>query len=123
MSFLFNSFQVNIVYSFAGIFPLSQLEYLKTPGYAERGGQFTPPPPLNPMFDIQIWQMKDHYIIEKLMWSTFRIWIKIYKFAKIEFYFAKSSCKVKMFAKNVLKMLKYNLKKALDHAISNRQKV
>ena len=42
------------------------------------------------------------YIIRKLLCSTFIICQKIVKFAKIEFFIAKSSFIVKMFAKNNL---------------------
>ena len=64
------------------------------------------------------------YIIEKLLCSTFRIYKKICKFAKIEFFIAKSSYIVKMFAKKKLskKWKIINFWKALDHAISNKQK-
>ena len=41
------------------------------------------------------------YIIGKLLWSTFRICKKIWKFAKIIFLIAKSRYKVKMFAKKI----------------------
>ena len=41
------------------------------------------------------------YIIRKLLCSTFRICKKICKFAKIEFFIAKSSFIVKMFAKKI----------------------
>ena len=57
------------------------------------GGSIWPPPPLNPMFYVQIWQI---IIIRKLLCSTFRICKKICKFSKIEFFIAKC---VKMFAK------------------------
>ena len=47
------------------------------------------------------------YVIRKLLCSTFRIWKKICKFAKIEFFIAKSSFILKMFAKkNVSKKWK-----------------
>jgi len=61
------------------------------------------------------------YIIRKLLCSTFRICKKICKFAKIEFFIAKSSFKVKMFAKKNLskKWQIIHFWKALDHAISN----
>jgi len=41
------------------------------------------------------------YIIGKLLCSTLRICKKICKFAKVEFLIAKSSYKVKMFAKKI----------------------
>ena len=64
------------------------------------------------------------YIIRKLLCSTFRICKKICKFAKIEFFIAKSSFIVKMFAKKNLskKWQIIHFWKALDHAISNMQK-
>ena len=64
------------------------------------------------------------YIIGKLLCSTFRICKKMCKFAKIEFFIAKSSYLVKMFAKKYLfkKWKIINFWKALDHAISNKQK-
>ena len=52
-------------------------------------------------------------IIRKLLCSTFRIWKKICKFAKIEFFIAKSSYKVKMFPKKfVPKMKNYTFLKS-----------
>jgi len=56
--------------------------------------------------------------------STFRICKKICKFAKIEFVIAKSSYKVKMFAKKICPKNEkiIHFLKALDHAISNMQK-
>ena len=69
---------------------LSLLGYLKT-RIRWGGVNLTPPPPLNPMFDVQIWQMIHHW---KALVSTFRICKK-----KI---FAKSSYIVKMFAKKKL---------------------
>ena len=63
------------------------------------------------------------YIIGKLLCSALRIWKKICKFAKIEFFIAKSSYIVKMFAKNLSKKWKIvHFWKVLDHAISNMQK-
>ena len=57
------------------------------------------------------------YIIGKLFCSTFRICKQIWKFAKIEFFIAKSSFMIKMFAKKnnlifneeKLKMCKFSL--------------
>ena len=65
------------------------------------------------------------YIIGKLLCSTFRICKKICKFAKIEFFIAKSSYILKMFAKKKLskKGKIIHFWKALHHAISNMQKV
>ena len=53
------------------------------------------------------------YIIGKLLCSTIRIFKKICKFAKTEFFFAKSSYIVKMFAKKkmVQKMINYTFLK------------
>ena len=47
---------------------------------------------------------------------------KICKFAKIEFFIAKSSYIVKMFAKKTFVQKLYIFEKALYHAISNLQK-
>ncbi len=78
------------------VLTLSLLGYLKT--RICWGGQFDPPP-LNPMFDVQIWQMIHHWKALVLYFWNLQ---KICKFAKIEFFIAKSSYKVKLFAKKHL---------------------
>ena len=100
-----------------GSLTLSLLGYLKT----RRGGQFDPPPSKS-----HVWcpNMTHDTSLESTCAHTFRIWKKICKFAKIEFFIAKSSYIVKMFAKRNLpkKWQIIHFWKALDHAISNMQK-
>ena len=66
------------------------------------------------------------YIIGKLLGSTFRISKKFYKFTKIEFFIAKFSYIVKMFAKIICQKNEklYIFEKPLtnDYAISIMQK-
>ena len=99
--------KINFLFSL--VLTLSLLRYLKTS------------PPLNPMFDVQIWQMIHHW---KALVLYFQNLQKIANLQKKSF-FAKSSFIVKMFAKKKLskKWKIIHFWKALDHAISNMQKV
>jgi len=73
------------------------------------------------MFDVQIWQMIHYWKGLVLYFYNLQ---KNCKFAKIEFFIAKSSYIVKLFANiNVSKKWKIiHFWKALDHDISNMQK-
>ena len=70
------------------------------------GGQFDPPP-LNPIFNVQLWQMIHHW---KALCSSFRICKK-----------KKSSYKEKMFAKKCPENDKIYIFKKRDHTISYMQ--
>ena len=89
----------------------------------KRWGVNLPPPPKS-----HGWcpNMTNDTSLKKLLCSTFRICKKLQIFAKIKFFIAKSSYIVKMlFAKKKLSR-KWNIIhfwKALDHAISNMQKI
>ena len=63
------------------------------------GSQFAPPPPLNPIFDVQ---MTNDTSLESSFALLLESAKKNCKFAKIEFFIAKSSYIVKMFAKKNL---------------------
>ena len=86
------------------------------------GGGQVDPHPLNPMFDVQIWQMIHHW---KALVLYFQNLQKNLQICKNWIFFAKSSYIVKMCAKkNLSKKWKIiHFWKALDHAISNMQKI
>ena len=75
---------------------LSLLGYQKT--RKRGGGVILPPPPLSPMFDVQILQMI-HTSLESSCALLLKSAKKNCKFAKIDFFLAKSSYIVKIFAK------------------------
>ena len=81
--------------------PLSLLGYLKTRKCW--GGVNLTPPPLNPIFDVQ---MTNDTSLESSFALLLESAKKNCKFAKIEFFIAKSSYVVKMFAKKVVQKMK-----------------
>ena len=74
------------------------------------GGVNLTPPPLNPIFDVQIWQMIHHL---KALVLYFKNLQKNLQICKNWIFFAKSSYIVKMFAKKIVqKMINYTFLKS-----------